>query len=405
MKFYETYFEDYIHSSDKFNIHPELKEIYNNFPTDMENFGNLIIYGPPGTGKYTQMLNIIKQYSQSGLKYYKKITVKTEKQSYICKISDIHYEVDMSLLGCNPKILWHKIFFQIVDIISVKSNKKGIIVCKNFHHIHGELLDIFYSYIQQYNYPNSCIKIKFIIISEHISFIPNNIINSFKILSVKRPSKENYIKIGIEQTYKPPKLNIETDVGMYLNGNNSNNIPIVYRSINLSSIKNEILSERADINSSFIQRLTQPRNLNNKKKDEECVNQIMSNIDQKFITNAKEMKYFNLVESGEDLPNDIFDTICTNIINEIENYNNISFTNFRDILYDILIYNLDAVECLWNIITHFINNGKLSGKNVSDVLEKTFLFLKYYNNNYRPIYHLESMFFYIIIKIYGLNEL
>ena len=43
---------------------------------------------------------------------------------------------------------------------------------------------------------------------------------------------------------------------------------------------------------------------------------------------------------------------------EIENYNSISFTNFRDIIYDILIYNLDAVECLWYILTYFIQNNR-----------------------------------------------
>ncbi len=404
MKFYETYFEDYIHSSDKFNIHPELLEIYENFPKKLADFGNLILYGPPGTGKYTQMLNCIKKYSPSELKYYKKINIKTDKQSYICRISDIHYEIDMSLLGCNPKILWHEIFFQIIDIISVKTDKKGIIVCKNFHHIHGELLDIFYSYIQQYNYPNSCIKVKFIIISEHISFLPNNIINSFKILSIKRPQKNYYERIGIEQTYKPPKLVIGNDVGIFLNGNAINKTEITSRSINLSTIKNEILSERADCNSAFIQRLTQPRDPNNKNKNEKIIKDIMDEIDPKYITNAKELKYFNLITSKEDLPNDIFDTICTNIINEIENYNDISFTGFRDILYDILIYNLDAVECLWNVITYFINNGKINENNITDILKKTHIFLKQYNNNYRPIYHLESIFFYIIIKIYGLKE-
>jgi hypothetical protein len=310
----------------------------------------------------------------------------------------------MSLLGCNPKILWHEIFFQIIDIISVKTDKKGIIVCKNFHHIHGELLDIFYSYIQQYNYPNSCIKVKFIIISEHISFLPNNIINSFKILSIKRPSKDCYEKIGIEQSYKPPKLVIGNDVGIFLNGNTINKTEITSRSINLSTIKNEILSERADCNSAFIQRLTQPRDPNNKNTNEKIVKEIMNEIEPKYITNAKELKYFNLINSGEDLPNDIFDTICTNIINEIENYKDISFTGFRDILYDILIYNLDAVECLWNVITYFINNGKINQENITDILKKTHIFLKQYNNNYRPIYHLESIFFYIIIKIHGLKE-
>jgi hypothetical protein len=408
MKFYETYYEDYIHSSDQCNMHPELIELYDKFPESIGNFGNLIIYGASGVGKYTQMLNIIKKYSPSVLKYDKKIKVKTEKHSCICRISDIHYEVDMSLLGCNSKILWHEIFFQIVDIISVKSDKKGIIVCKNFHNIHGELLEVFYSYIQQYNYPNSSVKIKFIIITEHVSFIPNNIINSFKIISIKRPSKEVYIDISSYQSYKPPKLTIGNDLGIYLNNTNNlkssnlNNQPIISRSINLSSIKNEVLSLREDKNASFIQRITQPRNLTIDKKQ---ITDLMRNIDSQNITNIKEIKSFNLLNSQEDIPDDIFDIICGNIINQIENYDLISFTVFRDIIYDILIYNLDAVECLWYIITYFIKNNRLSQKSVSEILSKTFLFLKYYNNNYRPIYHLESILFYIIIKIYGLNEL
>jgi hypothetical protein len=37
---------------------------------------------------------------------------------------------------------------------------------------------------------------------------------------------------------------------------------------------------------------------------------------------------------------------------------------------------------------------------VNDILKRSFTFLKYYNNNYRPIYHLESMFFYIIYIIH-----
>ena len=67
---------------------------------------------------------------------------------YYLKISDIHYEIDMSLLGCNSKLLWHEIYNQIIDIITAKPNKQGIILCKYFHEIHNELLEIFYSYMQ-----------------------------------------------------------------------------------------------------------------------------------------------------------------------------------------------------------------------------------------------------------------
>ena len=96
----------------------------------------------------------------------------------------------MSLLGCNSKIIWHEIFNQIVDIISVKQEKIGFILCKNFHLIHSELLDIFYSYIQHFNHSQANVFIKFIIISEHISFIPNKIQNICQVLQIGSPTKE-----------------------------------------------------------------------------------------------------------------------------------------------------------------------------------------------------------------------
>ena len=57
----------------------------------------------------------------------------------------------MALLGCNAKLLWNDIFNHIIDIISTSKHKKGIIVCKNFHEIHSELLEIFYSYMQTFH--------------------------------------------------------------------------------------------------------------------------------------------------------------------------------------------------------------------------------------------------------------
>ena len=121
MKFYETHFEEYIIENEKNNLHPKLEKIYNKFPAQFKNLKNLIFYGPNGTGKYTQMLKSIKKYSPSELKYEKKISINFNKQSYFFKISDIHFEVDMSLLGCNSKLFWHEIFLQLIDIISAKT--------------------------------------------------------------------------------------------------------------------------------------------------------------------------------------------------------------------------------------------------------------------------------------------
>jgi len=38
---------------------------------------------------------------------------------------------------------------------------------------------------------------------------------------------------------------------------------------------------------------------------------------------------------------------------------------------------------------------------MSEIMLKTYSFLKYYNNNYRPIYHLESYLFYLMRIIHG----
>jgi len=189
MNFLETQFKDYIKSSETIPLHPDLKDLYDKtFPHKLSHFKNVIFYGPPGVGKYTQMLTSIKRYSPSGLKYEKKINISFNKVDYFFKMSDIHYEIDMSLLGCNSKMLWNDMYNNIIDIVSIKSEKSGIILCKNFDEINSELLEVFYSYIQKHPF----VDLKFIILTEHISFIPDNIVKCCRIIRVPRPTKETY---------------------------------------------------------------------------------------------------------------------------------------------------------------------------------------------------------------------
>ena len=80
----------------------------------------------------------------------------------------------------------------------------------------------------------------------------------------------------------------------------------------------------------------------------------------------------------------------------------LDYMEFRDNLYDILIYNLDITDCLWYIISHFIETGYLNeDTNMPELMKRVNTFLKYYNNNYRPIYHIESIFYYIIILVHN----
>ena len=96
MKFLQTRFKEYIIAKEKNNLHPELDGIFNNSDNGLDNKRNLIFYGPTGVGKYTQALNYIKPYSDSNLKYERKITFNFQnKRDFLIKLSDIHFEVDM----------------------------------------------------------------------------------------------------------------------------------------------------------------------------------------------------------------------------------------------------------------------------------------------------------------------
>lgn len=335
MKYYENRFEEYCSAVSEENFHTELNELVEHFPESMVNMGNILIYGPSGVGKYSQMLNMLKKYSPSALKYEKKVTFINDKQTYTYKISDIHYEIDMSLLGCYSRVMWHEIFQQIVDIVSIKPMKQGIIVCKNFHCIHNELLDIFYSYMQQYSsINNSQVQINFVLITEHVSFIPDSILNRSYIICVKRPLIETL------------------------------------------------------------------KHYNDSEK------KIMMCVSAENLLNLKEIKSFSLLNNEGELPIENFNTICDGIVREmIINKHIINSENskkksdireFRDKIYDILIYNLDANDCVWYIFTHFVKLDYFTDSKMEEVMNDISLFSLRYGNNYRAFFHIESIIFSMI---------
>jgi Cdc6-like AAA superfamily ATPase len=328
MKFNETHFEEYITSVEKFSFHPKIETSMKKLPDTLMQMPNLIFYGPSGVGKYSQMLKAIQRYSPSKLKYEKKINIVYNKQTYSIKISDIHYEVDMSLLGCNAKLFWHEIYSQIVDIISVKSEKNGIIVCKTFHEIHNELLYNFYSYMQKDYF--SHVEIKWIILTEQVSFIPKNIFDCYHMISVPRPSKSLYNK--------------------WLKNNNLSAV----EPIEIANIKYCYSFPNTNASSILV--------------DDMNMNDVIENISN---------------------PQNI---IVKKILMNINPLTNISFSCFREILYDMLIYNIDIYVCILDIITKLIESKKITNANISAIFIHTYDFFKYYNNNYRPIYHLERYF-------------
>jgi len=323
---YENSFTHYLNDLKcGINLHPQKQGLYNKLPSNVKDLQNIILYGPKGIGKYTQCLELIERYSPSKLKYENKFTIHFQnKHSYNYKISDIHYEVDMSLLGCNAKNLWGDIFQQILDIISIKQDKYGIIVCKYFHEINSELLEVFYTYM--HNFQTSLfsnINIKFILITEELSFIPDDIINISNIISFNRPTKSQYNKL------LPNNLKLS-------NYNNINEIT------NIKNIKLQI-------------------------------NQLI---------NPQEK-------------------ICNKIIAEIIDIEIFNIANIREYLYDLLIYNINIYDSVFYILQSLNNEKHIDDKYMTEILDEIYVFLKQYNNNYRPIFHLERCVLYLCKKVHG----
>jgi hypothetical protein len=186
---------------------------------------------------------------------------------------------------------------------------------------------------------NVCnINIKFILLTEEISFIPDNILNCCEVINMARPTKMTYAKCC------------------------KNKLPLDLKVEKITNIKH--LNTNLNIN------------LNpNPNPNPNLCNELMH-------------------------PHKI---ICDKILKELVAIDSLKFLKFRDYLYDIFIYNLDITDCIWYIMETLILQGKIKRKDISAVLLKTYSFLKYYNNNYRPIYHLEAYLFYLISIVHGFN--
>jgi len=51
------------------------------------------------------------------------------------------------------------------------------------------------------------------------------------------------------------------------------------------------------------------------------------------------------------------------------------------------------------LLIKFKRDKKLTDDSANEIFIETFSFLQYYNNNYRPIYHLENFLYKIINKV------
>ena len=114
------------------------------------------------------------------------------------------------------------------------------------------------------------------------------------------------------------------------------------------------------------------------------------------INNIKNLKAqtYGIMNSRKNYANQLIDII--------ENYQDKQFIDIRNTIYNFFIYGIDISESLWMVINHFVKEKKLNKENIDFILSRLYIFFKYYNNNYRPIYHLESIIYYLIKIIHEL---
>lgn len=238
---------------------------------------NIIVYGNNIMENYIFTLRELKTLSKSELKYSRRIAINHSGEDILFNISDIHFEVDFSLLGVNQYNIFLTLFHHIKENMIV-DKKLFYIVCLNYQDIKLELMNIFYSFMDEN-------KIRFIILTTEISFICEKIFQSSLIKKIK--------------------------------------------------------GEASHINES-------------KKKH------------------------------------------IQNVTRFIQQKDNGSLFQLREHLYTFLTLNYRIHECFVEIIFDLIVNQYICEKNVHSVLKKYNEFTEKYNNNYRPIYHLESFILFLI---------
>ena len=325
----------YSFNKDLLTIINETNETNETNKTKFDKFTNYIFYGPTCSYKYKNALKLVQYFSPSSLKYEKKLYINISKTEFYIKISDIHYEIDIENFIYNSKNLWNDIYNIIYNSVASSDLKKGYIVLRNFDKINCDLLDLLYNYMQKELF--SSILIRFIIITECISFIPEKIINISKILYFSKLNKKNIYSIS-----------------------NKNNRQF---------IKHKCLEDKINNTSNY------------------TLETIMHKINTPNIYSVLDIsKNINYIEHHK--------SICETYISMLitDNYN---IKNIRTLLYDMLIYNLNVQECFFYIIQNLILR-KIINTNINDLIVHILIFFKNYNNNYRPIFHLESFTLYLI---------
>jgi hypothetical protein len=222
------------------------------------------------------------------------------------------------------------------------------------------------------------IKVNFILLTTEYSFIPENIRKLCGCIQIAQPKNKLLTRVFEMET---KKVNMrETRNLKYINerfyGNNSD--------WNYLLMNTHMTSDGNTIS------------FDNLSKDTENEDEKNNDLITKSKSTVKnyERRYFMVIQS-------LYDQILLFVKddNKTSTSNGSSFMELREKLYDILIYNLDANEVFADLVYKLIDDDILKDTKRDDIdlFEELQTFSKQYNNNYRPIFHLERLILTLIM--------
>ena len=103
----------------------------------------------------------------------------------------------------------------------------------------------------------------------------------------------------------------------------------------------------------------------------------------------KELTNFDITSETKFLDSE--ENIVDKLFTVINDYKSLSIKTLRNDIYDIFTYNLCMKKCIKKLIFRILNEMDLSLNKIKEIFLETNNFYKLYNNNYRPIYHIENL--------------
>lgn len=110
----------------------------------------------------------------------------------------------------------------------------------------------------------------------------------------------------------------------------------------------------------------------------------------------------NMLQVNHNIPIKSF-KLVDEIYTIMTDYNSFDYMKLRENLYNVLVYHRDIYSVFLKILQRCFDDDIISIQQYIKIQDSIIKDFSYYNNNYRPIFHLEKIFLTIVREIY--NEL